>query len=296
MTVFNDTFDKAAPAGTDDPSEADDNMRRIQAAVQERENVDHYWPLTGTEVSDANAGEHRKVTFNQSIANPTQVASKAHLYMKDDELFYQDDTNTAKQLTNSGKLNIVDADGAVVKTGNQTIAGIKTFSSSPIVPAPTTDLQAATKKYVDAYIKLVDSRAAGTNGGAISSGSWVKRTIAEESDVGDHVAVSSSVIVLDAGTYQCRITAPAFAVDQHAVRLRNTTSGSTILVGSMEYASAAQNAQTNSVLAGIFTVAGSQNLEIQTRVSVTNGTNGGGRGASNLGEVNIFTIAEFWKR
>lgn len=149
MTVFNDTFDKATPAGTDDPSEADDRMREIKAAVQERENVDHYWPLTGTEVSDANAGEHRKVTFNQSIANPTQVASKAHLYMKDDELFYQDDTNTAKQLTNSGKLNIVDADGAVVKTGNQTIAGIKTFSSSPIVPAPTTDLQAATKKYVD---------------------------------------------------------------------------------------------------------------------------------------------------
>ena len=31
----------------------------------------------------------------------------------------------------------------------QTIAGVKTFSSSPIVPAPTTDLQAATKKYVD---------------------------------------------------------------------------------------------------------------------------------------------------
>ena len=37
----------------------------------------------------------------------------------------------------------------VSKTGNETIAGVKTFSSSPIVPAPTTDLQAATKKYVD---------------------------------------------------------------------------------------------------------------------------------------------------
>lgn len=34
-------------------------------------------------------------------------------------------------------------------TGDETIAGIKTFSSSPIVPAPTTDMQAATKKYVD---------------------------------------------------------------------------------------------------------------------------------------------------
>jgi hypothetical protein len=41
------------------------------------------------------------------------------------------------------------ADTAVQNTGNETIGGIKTFTSSPIVPAPTTDLQAATKKYVD---------------------------------------------------------------------------------------------------------------------------------------------------
>jgi hypothetical protein len=41
-------------------------------------------------------------------------------------------------------------DAAAVKlTGAQAVAGVKTFSSSPIVPAPTTDLQAATKKYVD---------------------------------------------------------------------------------------------------------------------------------------------------
>ena len=31
----------------------------------------------------------------------------------------------------------------------QNIAGVKTFSSSPIVPTPTTDMQVATKKYVD---------------------------------------------------------------------------------------------------------------------------------------------------
>lgn len=34
-------------------------------------------------------------------------------------------------------------------TTTQTIWWVKTFSSSPIIPAPTTDLQAATKKYVD---------------------------------------------------------------------------------------------------------------------------------------------------
>ena len=37
----------------------------------------------------------------------------------------------------------------VANTGNETIADIKTFTSSPVVPTPTTDYQAATKKYVD---------------------------------------------------------------------------------------------------------------------------------------------------
>lgn len=42
------------------------------------------------------------------------------------------------------------ADSAVVhNTGAETVAGVKTFSSSPIVPTPTTNTQAANKSYVD---------------------------------------------------------------------------------------------------------------------------------------------------
>ena len=46
-------------------------------------------------------------------------------------------------------MNMTDSSTIVRLTGNQTIAGIKTFSSSPIVPTPTTNFQVATKKYVD---------------------------------------------------------------------------------------------------------------------------------------------------
>jgi hypothetical protein len=53
---------------------------------------------------------------------------------------------TAADVTDAAN---VAAAGAVMNTGNETVAGIKTFSSSPIVPTPTTDFQAATKKYVD---------------------------------------------------------------------------------------------------------------------------------------------------
>lgn len=42
-----------------------------------------------------------------------------------------------------------DSTNDVVTSGDQTIAGVKTFSSSPIVPTPTTDYQACTKAYAD---------------------------------------------------------------------------------------------------------------------------------------------------
>src|SRR5687767_11024016 len=45
------------------------------------------------------------------------------------------------------------ADSTVVhNTGDETVAGIKTFSSSPIVPTPTTATQAANKTYVDGLV------------------------------------------------------------------------------------------------------------------------------------------------
>ena len=50
----------------------------------------------------------------------------------------------------------------------QTVAGVKTFSSSPIVPTPTTDYQASTKKYVDDNIALY----------GVSSGTYTPTVVA----------------------------------------------------------------------------------------------------------------------
>lgn len=51
--------------------------------------------------------------------------------------------------TNTGDQTIPDNTDFVDLTTAQSVAWVKTFSVSPIVPAPTTDLQASTKKYVD---------------------------------------------------------------------------------------------------------------------------------------------------
>jgi hypothetical protein len=44
----------------------------------------------------------------------------------------------------------------VADSGDETIAGVKTFSSSPIVPTPTTEFQAATMGYVDNALAFFD--------------------------------------------------------------------------------------------------------------------------------------------
>jgi len=124
-TVFSSTYDTATPLGTDDPREADDRMREIKAAVQERENVDHYWPLTGTEVSDADTGEHRKVLFHAPITSPATIAESHGLFFIKDvagkaELHWLDEDENEIQLTSVGKLF---SSGDLTVTTNQIVGG-----------------------------------------------------------------------------------------------------------------------------------------------------------------------------
>lgn len=106
------TFDTATPLGSDAPSVIDDRIREVKAAVQERENLDHYWPLSGSEVSDANGGYHRKVTLISSIAKPSFIANAGFIYMKDfastGELCWTDEDSNEVQFSSNGHIYIQD--------------------------------------------------------------------------------------------------------------------------------------------------------------------------------------------
>jgi hypothetical protein len=129
------TWDCATPVGTDAPSVIDDRIRQVKYAVAERFNVDHYAPLTGTQVSDTAAGQHRQVEFYGPITTPTNATDKGFLYTKDvsdkAELHFEDEDGNEIQLTTGGIINSANL------SGDQTIAGTKTFSSA-IVSTVTT--------------------------------------------------------------------------------------------------------------------------------------------------------------
>lgn len=94
---------------------------------------------TASEVGLGNVTNESKSTmFNNPTFTGTPIAPTAAA-----------DTSTT-QLATTAFVQETVGNKAVVLTGDQTIAGIKTFSSSPIVPTPTTNTQAANKVYVDA--------------------------------------------------------------------------------------------------------------------------------------------------
>jgi len=109
------TYDNDTPAVGSAPGLGYAYIQEIKKAAQERMNVDHYWPLTGTQVSDSEAGQHRQVEFYGPITTPTHATNKGWLYIKDDvddkaELHWLDEDGNEKQITSAGILKVVAGD------------------------------------------------------------------------------------------------------------------------------------------------------------------------------------------
>jgi hypothetical protein len=104
-------------------------------------------------------------------------------------------------------------------------------------------------------------------------------------------------IVLPAGTYQCRISAPGFRVTTHQIRLR-TSAGVNLIFGTIGYADEATGgSQDRSQIDGQFTLAASTTLRVQHYCRLSHGSGLGQWLGLDWGDANqtIFAVAEFWK-
>ncbi len=144
-TTFTATYDTNTPLGSDDPAEADDRMREIKVATQERLNVEHRFALTGTEVSAANTGEHSDITTD-SIVNAGTMTNAGTLGVTGDFA-----VNTSKFTVTAASGNTLVA-GTLDVTEATELIGIATIADASVTKttaAPTTDAMIANKKYVD---------------------------------------------------------------------------------------------------------------------------------------------------
>lgn len=99
-------------------------------------------------------------------------------------------------------------------------------------------------------IHVRDQKAAGVDGGASGAGSQVRtlNTVVLNTIAGASLNLTTSEVTLPAGTYRVFARAPAYASNEHRVRLVNVTDVVNAVLGSPGYNNTAGAAQTNSVI------------------------------------------------
>ncbi len=187
-------------------------------------------------------------------------------------------------VTAAGRALLDDADAAAQRTtlglGTAATAAIGDFASA------------------EGHILIVDSKAADTNGGDFTSGAWRTRDLnTEVFDTGNHASVATNQITLAAGTYRCRIIAPAYGtIARHRARLQDITNTATLAESQSAFVNVA--VQSNAEIIGRFTLAGSTVVEVQHRSEGTQASGFGfgiAAGGAFTVSAEIYTIAEFWR-
>jgi len=148
------------------------------------------------------------------------------------------------------------------------------------------------------YALLQDQKAANTDGGGSTTGSFLTRTLnTKVSDSASIVALAANQFTLQPGTYRIRAHAPGYASGQHQTRIQNITDGTTVAYGSSEWGASATTVQNRShVETGEFTITAAKTFELQHRFSAATATNGMGVGGQgNFGGATVFASVEIWK-
>lgn len=147
--------------------------------------------------------------------------------------------------------------------------------------AATTDLP---------YIKLSDTKAAGTEGGTPTAGSFQTHTInTEDTDTGGLCTLAANQFTLAAGTYTLDGWASFYKSNRAQIKIRNATDASDVLVGSSEYSDSPNAVVVKSRVQGRFTIAAGKALELQYQVGSAFASQGLGV-ACNFGISEVYAV------
>ena len=120
-----------------------------------------------------------------------------------------------------------------------------------------------------------DEKANNVAGGTASATTWNQRdlnTVMTNTITG--ASLASDQITLPAGTYDIVARAPVHESNRHKLRWRNTTDGTTTLIGSSGYVAAADTMVGLSFVKGRFTIAAEKVFELQHYTEAAKATNG----------------------
>ena len=116
------------------------------------------------------------------------------------------------------------------------------------------------------YIYVRDEKTSGTVGGSSTPGAsaFTARVLnTTQANTVSGASLASNQVTLPAGTYQVSGRAPIYAGNAHKTRLQNITDTTTTIMGSNAYAPNSGDAETDSWVRGVFTIAGTKVFEFQ---------------------------------
>ncbi len=158
--TWNSTFE-GKPADIDNISDGATEIRKFKVAVRERFAKDHYFDTAGT---DANHGEHSKVTLQEQSGKPLAEVNKGYLYTKETsgkaELFWEDEDGNELQLTSEGSPS----------SSIQFPSGTKMVFYQDTAPSGWTIQDTLDDKLL--YVTKGSAAGGQTGGGVHSSGTW----------------------------------------------------------------------------------------------------------------------------
>ena len=138
------------------------------------------------------------------------------------------------------------------------MTAFQTFTSGQILTASQMSTLQANSL---AIAEFNDTKASGTDGGSASAATTTTRTL-NTTQYNNIVGCSlaANTITLTAGTYYVRAQGPAYTVARNKLRWRNTTAGTTTIVGGSFFSN---TSTVNATLEGVFTITGSTNFQLQ---------------------------------
>jgi hypothetical protein len=143
-----------------------------------------------------------------------------------------------------------------------------------------------------AYIK--DVKPSGTAGGTFTAGAWQTRDLNTLSGDTEFVSLSSNQFTLQAGKYEIESKSPAFRVNRHQVKLRDTTNSVDALIGAGMLADAASSDNSLSIIEGVLEITATTTYEIQHQCNTTYASAGLGVD-SNFSVDSVYTQVKITK-
>lgn len=248
MSTWNGAYE-GVPDGADSPSTLDNVIRDLKDSTQKRMANEHDTYVAdstaGAEVKDWVHKEGSAMGYYESAAPTTQPNGEALATRDAGRLWVNSDAPHTLYIWTGSAFE-----------ESKPFQGIAIFNDTK------------------------NATAAGTFTGDI----WTKRTLNTEvfNDI-TGASIASDVITLPSGTYEIMASAPAFDVDQHILRLRNTTDSTTTLNGSSEVTNVGAIIQTTALLIGAFTIASEKTFELQHICQTTKATYGLGNSTNITG-------------